>query len=139
MVYVWRHTILCVFIVKWVFSWTLEFVVYQRLFTLKLLETLNSLTFKFVVQLTGELHKNKCPTNNNECTVYNLCLNMKENKLGKPILTVWCWKLDINLRLFSIIKKHPFILYNSNVAEKFDTIKWLETINWILVFILSLC
>ena len=39
-----------------------------------------------MVQLTGEIHKDKCPTNNDECTVHNLCLNMKENKLGKRIL-----------------------------------------------------
>ena len=63
----------------------------------------------------------------------------ERKQIRKAYFTVWCWKLDNNLCLFSIIKKQPFILYNSNVAEKFDTIKWLETINWILVFILSLC
>jgi len=69
-----------------IFVDTLNLWFTKRLFTLKLLETLNSLTFKFVVQLTGEIHKHKCPTNNDECTVHNLCLNMKENKLGKRIL-----------------------------------------------------
>ena len=57
----------------------------QKIIHFEITWNFNSLTFKFVVQLTGEIHKNKCPTNNNECTVHNLYLKMKENKLGKRI------------------------------------------------------